>query len=196
MELAKEYIDFLNKCPTPFHFGQVVSEILLSNGYTELKENEEWLEIPEKGFLLRDGRALIAWQNGGLDKSLIVGTHDDSPCFKLKPNFEISSNGYLKCSTSSYGGGLWYTWMDRELRLAGRVYVQENGEIVPKLFDSITPIAVIPSKGPHFDETHMLSPKFDLDNNFQPIYGFSEGKTLTDYISEKLNISPSQIVDF
>ena len=54
----------------------------------------------------------------------IVGCHTDSPVLKLAPNAKIDNKfGFQQMNMQCYGGGLWRTWFDRDLGLAGRVIV-------------------------------------------------------------------------
>jgi hypothetical protein len=56
------------------------TSLLTSHGYVELREESEWPSIPDKGFLTRDGHALLAFDLGTVrDSSVIVCTHSDSP---------------------------------------------------------------------------------------------------------------------
>lgn len=58
---------------------------------------------------------------------VITGAHTDSPCLRLRPNSKFESNkaaGHTQLGVSTYGGGLWHTWFDRPLGLAGKVVVE------------------------------------------------------------------------
>ena len=68
------------------------------------------------------GSALIAFRMGDARQGFkIVASHTDSPALKLKENPALSDGNYTRLNTEPYGGGLWYTFFDRPLRLAGRV---------------------------------------------------------------------------
>lgn len=47
-----------------------------------------------------------------------------SPCLKLKPVSKGKKNGFVMLNIEPYGGGLWHTWFDRDLSLAGRVLLR------------------------------------------------------------------------
>lgn len=56
-----------------------------------------------------------------------------SPCLKLKPVSKSIKSGYLTVNVETYGGGLWHTWFDRDLSVAGRVLVKQGGQLQHKL---------------------------------------------------------------
>ena len=98
----------------------------------EINERDAWTLKPGgKYFFTRNMSAVCAFAVGGSHVPgsgfVVVGAHTDSPCPKLKPNTKATSERFLQVRTQNYGGGLWYTWFDRDLGVAGRVVVKRAG---------------------------------------------------------------------
>jgi aspartyl aminopeptidase len=74
----------------------------------------------------------------------MLGCHTDSPCFKIAPVSKLEGrSGFTQLTVQTYGGGLWYTWFDRDLILAGKVIVRSEGKLQSRLWRSKHAIARI-----------------------------------------------------
>ena len=148
-------LEFLKQSPTPFHAVDNIHEILKAAGFVHLYEGDEW-DISAGGsyYVIRNDSSLIAFTVGAHPMTetglRIVGAHTDSPCLKVKPQPEITKNGYLQLGVEVYGGALLSPWYDRDLSMAGRIsYLATDETIKHALIDFGTPIAIIPSLAIH-----------------------------------------------
>lgn len=124
-------LDFLKNSLTAYHACENAKARLVENGFSPLKETEDW-ELSEGGkYFIERGGALIAFTVGGLDNFSykIVASHVDSPALKLKENPVEKRGAYAVLNVETYGGGVWYSFFDRPLRIAGRVVKSENGRV-------------------------------------------------------------------
>ena len=124
-------LDFLKNSLTAYHACENAKARLVENGFSPLKETEDW-ELSEDGkYFVERGGALVAFTVGGLDNFSykIVASHVDSPALKLKENPVQKSAFYATLNVETYGGGVWYSFFDRPLRIAGRVVKSENGRV-------------------------------------------------------------------
>lgn len=114
-----------------------------------------------------------------------------------------------------YGGGLWHTWFDRDLGLAGRVIVRtEDESITTKLFSITEPIARIPNLAIHLtsgSERESFAPNLhehgkallSINPNFLETKATSEEEHVTGRIhpallrlvAEAAGVSSKDIVD-
>ena len=148
---------FLDASPTPFHAVSSISKILAKAGFTELNESDDWTLTPgDKHFVTRNGSSIIAFTLGAeplADIGLrMVGAHTDSPCLMVKPQPEVTKNGYFQLGVEVYGGALLNPWFDRDLSIAGRVvYRDSKQQLKQQLVDFKRPVAMIPSLAIHLD---------------------------------------------
>lgn len=195
MSQIQDFLTFLNESPVPYLFTENIRKTLTNNGYVELSETDIWTDIPQKGFVIRGNRALVAFNIGGYDSAIIVGTHSDSPCLKIRDKPDFNSRNLKQVRVYTYGGALWYTWIGRDLRLVGSVIVRNKDEtdkskrLVQRNIDSVDPIAFIPN---YTVELKTLSE----DNAIRPIIGGKKSKSLIEYIAETLQVNEEDIVDW
>jgi len=161
-----DFLSFVNKSVSPFHAVDQAKMRLAAKGFVEVKEADPWnLKPGGKYFFTRNQSTLFAFALGGKYKPgngfSIVAAHTDSPCLRVKPRSVIESSGYLQVGVETYGGGLWYTWFDRDLTVGGKVIVQEGNKFVQKLAHIEQPIMRIPTLAIHLD-------RGVTDNGFTP----------------------------
>lgn len=127
--------NYLQHSLTAYHAVDNAKKILLEQGFTQLLETEDW-QLCESGkyFTVRNGSSIVAFTIGALDgfHYKIAASHSDSPALKLKENCVNKSGLYATLNTETYGGGLWATFFDRPLKIAGRAVVQQGNKLVEK----------------------------------------------------------------
>ena len=133
--------------------------MLSAAGYIRLREQDEWKILPGgKYFLTRNMSSVVAFGVGEKYEPgkgfHIIGAHTDSPCPKLKPVTALSKGGFLGVGVQTYGGGLWHTWFDRDLSVAGKVVIRRSasgGCLSQELVRIDRPILRIPTLAIHLD---------------------------------------------
>lgn len=127
---AEAFVQFLRKGCSTFHVVKECCESLSANGFKRISEKAQWgksVEPMGKYFFTRNESSVVAIAVGGKYEPgngySIVAAHTDSPYLRLKPISKIQSNGYCQLGVETYGGGIWSSWFDRDLGLAGRIFV-------------------------------------------------------------------------
>ena len=68
----------------------------------------------------------------------------------MRPISKRTGSGYLQVAVETYGGGIWHSWFDRDLSLAGRVVVvDKNKGFVSRLVKLDKPLLRIPTLAIH-----------------------------------------------
>ncbi|CAM9596379.1 unnamed protein product [Ascophyllum nodosum] len=176
-DLLEDFVAFLNEAWTAYHATAEARRRLLAAGFEELDESQpkHHVEPGGKYFFTRNMSAIAAFAVGGKyatgDGFVIIGAHTDSPCPKLKPVSKAGKSGFLQVGTQPYGGGLWHTWFDRDLGVAGRAIVSRGeGKFSHDLVKINRPVLRIPTLAIHLTKTDERSSfKPNLQNNFYPI---------------------------
>ena len=134
---GERMMKFIDSSPEPFHVVETCTSILKAQGFMPLDESKVWsdaqaIKAGGKYYYTRNRSSLVAFTVGQNYKSgngfKIIGAHTDSPNLKVKPVSKRSSSGVTQVNIECYGGGLWHTWFDRDLSIAGRVIVK-NGNM-------------------------------------------------------------------
>lgn len=225
-QLANQFLAFNDQSPSPYHAVAKVVEMLQNANFERIKETEDWsLKLKPNGryYFTREGSSIIAF---ALDERFsesdlsvaILGAHTDSPCFKIKPVSKKSSYGYLQIGVECYGGGLWHTWFDRDLTVAGRIAVRtaHSKSLELKLVHIKKPIMRIPNLAIHLQrsiktegfkvnkEDHTVpiiatQLQTALNRNYIPnLRNSAQARhcpLLLELIADELEVDPSEIVD-
>jgi len=214
VNLSNKFLDFSWNSPSPFHAVAVCKERLESHGYLKLSEKqEEWhLEPNKKYYFTRNQSTICAFAVGGRFKPgngcNIIGAHTDSPVLKLKPISNISRSGYVLVGVQPYGGGLWHTWFDRDLSIAGRVVVRvSENKFDHRLVRINNPILRIPTLAIHLDSSVNEAFKFNTETHLVPVIATTvksvlekkddkHSTTLMTLLANELKCEVSNICDF
>lgn len=171
---AEDLADFVAASPSSYHAAVEVARRLEDAGFVRLEEEDEWPAQPGGRFVVvRDG-AVIAWvvpkDAAPTTPAQIFGAHTDSPGFKLKPQPTTGSRGWLQAGVEIYGGPLLNSWLDRELRLAGRLALAD-GRVV--LADTGA-LLRLPQLAVHLDREANKALTLDKQLQTQPVWGLGD----------------------
>ncbi|MDF2558759.1 MAG: aminopeptidase [Microbacterium sp.] len=171
---AEDLADFVDASPSSYHAAAEVARRLEDAGFTPLREEEAWpVQAGGRYLVVRDG-ATIAWvvpaDATATTPVQIFGAHTDSPGFKLKPQPTTGSRGWLQAAVEVYGGPLLNSWLDRELRLAGRLALAD-GRVV--LADTGA-LLRLPQLAIHLDRGVNNGLALDKQTETQPVWGLGD----------------------
>lgn len=174
--IVADLLDYLNESWTQFHATAEAKRQLAAAGFQLLNENDDWnLQPGGRYFFTRNMSSLVAFAVGekySVGSGFhVIAAHTDSPCLKLKPKSAGSKAGYLMVNVQPYGAGLWHTWFDRDLSVAGRVVLKDgNGSYWHKLVKVKRPIMRVPTLAIHLDRSvNTEGFKPNLENHLVPL---------------------------
>lgn len=190
--IAESFLHFINSSPTQFHAVESVVNKLHQHNYIHISERtDDWSTILQPGksyYYTRNQSTLVAFTLGKHYKYntctpfVITAAHTDSPVLKVKPISKLIKSGYHSIGVECYGGGLWHTWLDRDLSIAGRVIIKQNNKYISKLVDLVKPIIRIPNLAIHLSQggaSQTDGLKLNKQTHLQPI--------ITTAIKQQLN---------
>lgn len=203
IDFSKDLINFIDRSPLNYFAVKNASEILEKNGFKKVREDEVWELEKGKYYTTRDDSALIAFEIGeDLKKGFeIIGSHTDSPTFKIKSNSEMADTGFLKLNIEAYGGMIHSTWLDRTLSLAGKVAYKEEGKIEYALVNIDRDLLTIANAAIHMNREINKGYSYNVQENLYPlvktIKDELESKNyLVKLLADELDIEAENIIDF
>ncbi|MFV0429126.1 MAG: M18 family aminopeptidase, partial [Arachnia sp.] len=189
---------FVVASPTSYHAAEELVLRLQRAGFRLLREAEPF-PSGAGSYVLRRSGAVVAWRQperlGPKAGFRVVGTHTDSPSFKIKPGAPLISAGWRQLGVEIYGGPLLNSWLDRELGVAGRV-VTRHGDVH---LVRTGPIARIPQLAIHLDrQVNAEGLKLDPQRHLQPVLGLTalgEADVLG-LLAERAGVAAADVVGF
>ncbi len=187
---------------TQFHVIKNSEEYLKQQAFTEIAIQEPWsLEAGGNYYVKPYRSVLIAFHVPEEVKNIrITACHTDFPMLKVKPSADMNKSGYHMLNIETYGGLLASTWFDRPLGMAGKVVLKGEDAFHPivKLYDSGTPVAIIPSLAPHLKRGDAET-KLNMQKELIPIVGISDAEQPQNFLASvaaKLEIQQEDILDY
>ncbi|MFO7857543.1 MAG: M18 family aminopeptidase [Ectothiorhodospiraceae bacterium] len=148
----------IDASPSPWHAVATMVERLEKAGFRPLDERETWDLQPDTGYyIVRGGGTLVALITGSRPAPetgfRILGAHTDSPGFRVKPSGVVSTQGYPQIPVELYGSPIIASFADRELALAGQVFVRDpdDNTVTPMLYRSPGAVARLPNAAIHLN---------------------------------------------
>lgn len=202
----EDLAQFVCDSPVSYLAARTVARRLQAAGFTELNETEPWQNEAAVGrhFVMRDG-AIIAWAGGRQAQKAsgyrVLGAHTDSPSLKLKPSSSVTAAGWHQMGVENYGGALLNSFLDRELRAAGRLTVLREDGTLQDRYVVTGPLARVPQLAPHLDHKRN---ELTLDKQFNmyPIWGVDDTENdVLAYLAQQTideggPVDPEQIVGY
>lgn len=203
MDLLRRFLTYLDASPTPLHAVRTTAERLAAAGFVEIDPDRPpaVLEAGARAYVRREG-SLFAFRVGRKPAReagfRVIAAHTDSPNLRVKPNPVIKGHGYVRLGVEPYGGLQVATWVDRDLGVAGAVYVRDGNGFRPVLVDIRRPVARIPTLAIHLnrgvnDDGLKLNAQRELPALFaQEVEG--EGDPFRALIAKEAGCAPSDVL--
>ncbi|MBF0308216.1 MAG: M18 family aminopeptidase [Magnetococcales bacterium] len=176
--MLQELLNFLNRSLTPYHAVETSLDLLTRSGFVRLREEDDWSLRPEGRYVVVRGHSsFMAWimprQSPAPCPIHLAVAHTDSPCLKPKANALKIKRGWLVFDLQVYGGVILSSWFDRDLSLAGIVYLRHpEGGLRHALVDCRQPLTRIPNLAIHLNrslnDAYKINPHEELSAPFLP----------------------------
>lgn len=198
--LLDDLIAFLGASPTPFHAVASATDRLAAAGFQPIAETDPWTDLkPGRYAFAHGGSSVFAFvvpEGKRISGFRIVGAHTDSPNLRLKPNAEYKKEGYAQLGVEVYGGVLLNSWLDRDLSLAGRVYVREGERTEARLVRFTRPMLRVAQLAIHLDRDVNEGLKLNRQEHLAPIFGLADAgaRDLAALLAEELKTTREAIL--
>jgi len=208
MYSEKELFTFLEKGVSPCHVTALTEDYLAEHGFEPLYMNEPW-KVKRGGryYINHHDTTMVAFTVGEeyeeTDDIRMAAAHTDFPCLKIKPSPEVVANGYGQVNIECYGGGIWNTWLDRPLSVAGKVALKGESVFRPELWlmDAEKPFLTIPNLAIHMNREVNKGVELNKQTEMLPIIANipaeqKDTQFFLEFIAKELDVAKEDILDY
>ncbi|MGZ3417743.1 MAG: M18 family aminopeptidase [Polyangiales bacterium] len=203
MDAARDLCAYVDASPSPYHAVAETVRRLESAGFSRLREVDAWQLSPGSAhYVIRGDASIIAFRVGSkspVESGFhVIGAHTDSPNLRLKPQPATGKEGYAQLGVEVYGGVLLYTWLDRDLGIAGRLILDDgNGGVTKQLVRIAEPIARVASLAIHLDrEVNDKGLILNKQTHLAPLLAMGEPQEALNHLMTRLAGDPSRVRGF
>ena len=170
---ALDLAAFIDASPSPYHACATAIARLEGAGFLPVQESGPWSDLPRRGYVQRGG-SVFAWvlpESAPVHAGFrVLGAHTDSPNLRVKPRPDAGGGGFRQVGVEVYGGVLLNSWLDRDLGLSGRAYVEIGGALEERLFLVDRPVLRVPQLAIHLHrEIYESGLKLDKQRHMAPV---------------------------
>lgn len=187
----KHFMNFLDSSRLNISAIENLKKELLDAGFNEISENEKWnLKSGGKYFVTKNDTSIMAFRVGSDIKNgfTLLGSHSDSPCFRIKYNPMMKRAEAMCLNTEVYGGALLSTWFDRPLTVEGFVTIKGESALKPKKihYKGKDGMIFIPSVAIHMNREANKGVEINAQENTLPVCTMDGSFDLIKYIEEEI----------
>ena len=192
MASIQELLEFIARCPSPYHVAKAGETLLATAGFSPLIWGRPWRPVPGGRYYTRAfGSTLFAFRVGEKPgKSLrIAAAHTDFPGFRVKPRAGKAQDGYGLVNVEPYGGLILSSWLDRPLSLAGEVVLSGADPFAPNTVtvDLEAPLMTIPRLAIHLNrEVNEKGEKLNRQQDMTPVAALLAEEATDRFFLERL----------
>lgn len=194
-----QILAYLEKSYSPYHVVSNLEKTLLEKGYTKLDEHYPYeLKAGGKYYVTRNQTSLLAFkvpttlENPSFH---ITASHTDSPTFKIKPNPVLVNKNLMSLNVEPYGGGIYSTWMDKPLSIAGRVLVETEKGVRSQLLAIDKDLLIMPNVAIHMNREINSGFSYNASRDTIPLFGiYEEGFSFENYLAQELKLAEKEKV--
>lgn len=203
-----DLLKLVERATSQFHTVLAVKEQLVEAGFEEVVLRENWdLRRGGRYFMVHHDSTVFAFTIGEEleenDGFRLSACHGDFPGFRIKPNPEIASEGYVQLNTEVYGGVTLASWLDRPLSVAGRVVLRSDDVFRPsvRFVDFGRPILTIPNIAIHLERELNKGVELNRQTQMIPLLGrLGEGEKAEGYfvrlLADELGVLADDILEY